>query len=252
MSEMANHPLSSSHPSGSGDRQPNRSPPDRIGSVKRPIGELMPGELLIDPPSMPAPAALTNSRPAMNRATPGAMMLMAKPDTMWLTPNVAVARACSRPPRMPPMTPPRIAIHGPPCQPHQPAKIVPMIIMPSRPMFTVPLRSANRPPRPARAIGAAVRTITPNVPADVRFGLSAISRAAEMTSTTVSTPSHVIVVFDSPARVRRRDEPVIRRDERHVVAAPVSAMAVSAIGTSGVRPAAALASAASAQRLTTS
>ena len=117
----------------------------------------------------------------MKRATPGAMMLMAKPETMWLTPNVTVARACSRPPRMPPMTPPTIAIHGPHSQPHQPAKTVPMIIMPSRPMFTVPLRSAKRPARPARAIGAAVRTITPNVPGDVRLLLSLMTRDAETT-----------------------------------------------------------------------
>ena len=165
--------------------------------MNSPIGLDIPGELLIEPPSMPVPASSTNSSPAMNRATPGEMMLMAKPATMWLTPNVAVASASKRPPRIPPMAPPTIAIHGPICQPHQPAKIVPMIIMPSRPMFTVPLRSAQRPASPAIAIGAAVRNITPNVPGDVRSLLSLMTRADETTIAPASTAKAIHCCLDS-------------------------------------------------------
>ena len=127
------------------------------------------------------PCAPTNNSLAMNRATPGAIRLMATPATMWLTPNVVVATLITRPPSMPPMMPPSRAIHGPYSQPHQPAKIVPITIMPSRPMLIVPLRSATRPDRPASPIGAAVRSATPIVPLDVRSSLSAQSRAIDIT-----------------------------------------------------------------------
>ncbi len=60
--------------------------------------------------------------------------------------------------------------------------IVPMIIMPSRPMFTVPDRSAYRPPMPARAIGIASRKPSPMVPDDVSRSASAITRAVDMTA----------------------------------------------------------------------
>ena len=136
-SDTRNHCFSSSQPSGSGVVQPNRSPPEVSGIVNRPMSPSLPGEFVTEPPG-----SLLNSSLAMKRASPGARMLIAKPLTMWLTPKVTVAMAWSSPPSMPPIRPPTSAIHGPKYQPHQPAKIVPMIIMPSRPMFTVPLRSA--------------------------------------------------------------------------------------------------------------
>src|SRR5579885_2058114 len=46
-------------------------------------------------------------------ATPAPSRLIATPDTMWLTPKVTVATACSRPPRAPNTTPPATAAHGP-------------------------------------------------------------------------------------------------------------------------------------------
>ena len=44
---------------------------------------------------------------------PSARMLMATPETMWSTPKVTVAIACSRPPSAPPMTPTRSRPRGP-------------------------------------------------------------------------------------------------------------------------------------------
>ena len=105
--------------------------------MNSPMSPVTPGELVSEPPCSP-----TNSVVDMNRAMPGARMLMAKPATMWLTPNVVVTRASSSPPNSPPTAPPSSAPHGPYSQPHQPPNTVPRIIIPSRPMFTVPLRSA--------------------------------------------------------------------------------------------------------------
>ena len=149
-SPMISHCLSSSQPRMSGVCQPNRSPPDRNGIVNLGGEFLLPGELVIDPPGSSA-----NSSPAMNRATPGARMLIAKPLTMWLTPNVTVARACSRPKIKPPTNPPMRPIHQLKYHAHHPANSVPAAIIPSRPMLIVPLRSAYNPPMPHIAIGIA-------------------------------------------------------------------------------------------------
>src|SRR4029079_7467881 len=162
-----NHPWSSIQPRMSGDLQPKRSPPDRNGTVNAPTLPELPGDVVIAPPWVS-----TNSSPAMNRAAPGAIRLIATPATMWFTPNVVVARLITSPPIMPPMIPPRSANHGPYSQPHHPAKIVPRTIMPSRPTLIVPLRSATRPDKPAKPIGAAVRSATPNVTLEVRSDVS--------------------------------------------------------------------------------
>ncbi len=103
----------------------------------------LPGDEVTEPPW-----TSTNSSLAMKRAMPGASRLMATPATMWLTPNVVVARLDSNPKSMPPTIPPRSAIHGPNSHPHQPAKMVPITIIPSMPMLTVPLRSATSASQP--------------------------------------------------------------------------------------------------------
>ena len=148
--------------------------------MNSPILPELPGDVVIAPPWVP-----TNSSPAMNLATPGAIRLIATPATMWFTPKVVVATLITSPPSMPPISPPRRAAHGPYSQPHQPAKIVPSTIMPSRPMLIVPLRSATRPDRPARPMGAAVRSATPKVPLDVRSG---VSERIRVTESTMNTP----------------------------------------------------------------
>ena len=81
---------------------------------------------------------------------------MATPETIWSTPNVTVATACTAPPMSPPTIPPTSPSQGLPekyanAAPNQ----VPRIIMPSRPMLTTPERSDHSPPRPASAIGTA-------------------------------------------------------------------------------------------------
>ena len=47
------------------------------------------------------PGAPENHRSARNAATPTAMMLIATPETMWSTPKITVASACSAPPMAP-------------------------------------------------------------------------------------------------------------------------------------------------------
>src|SRR6188472_3789598 len=151
-SATRNQPWSSIQPRMSGDFQPKRSPPDRNGTVNAPMLPELPGDVVIAPPCVS-----TNNSPAMNRAAPGAIRLIATPATMWFTPNVVVA------------------------------KIVPRTIMPSRPMLIVPLRSATRPDKPARPIGAAVRSATPNVPLEVRSSVSDRIRVVERMANAPST-----------------------------------------------------------------
>ena len=105
---------------------------------------------------------------------------------------------------MPPMIPPSSANHGPYSQPHHPAKIVPRTIMPSRPMLIVPLRSATRPDKPARPIGAAVRNATPNVPLDVRSAVSDRIRVVERTANAPTYRGKREPARRSPARRPRR------------------------------------------------
>ena len=152
--------------------------------VNSPILPDTPGELVSEPPCSP-----TNSTLAMNRATPGARMLTANPATMWLTPNVTVARPSSSPPSIPPTTPPSSPNQGPCCHANQPPNTVPAVIIPSRPMLTVPLRSDHSPARPAMAIGAATRIATANVPGEVTSSVLLINRAMA-TETTTSRPAH--------------------------------------------------------------
>ena len=99
-----------------------------------------------------------------NRANPTATRLITTPDTMWSTRKVTVARAwivANVAPASIPISSPMIGPHGRPqprpsgggsvkwCAPHDPVT-VPTIIMPSRPIFTMPERSLNRPPSPVR------------------------------------------------------------------------------------------------------
>ena len=95
---------------------------------------------------------------------PIATRLITTPETIWSTRNVTVTSAwidAKIAPASMPISRPMIGPHGRPqprpsgggsvkwCAPHEPVT-VPMIIMPSRPMFTMPERSLNRPPRPVR------------------------------------------------------------------------------------------------------
>ena len=86
--------------------------------------------------------------------------MITTPDTMWSTRNVIVATAwmlAKIAPHNAPKSRPRIGPHTVPSPtvsvkkraPNAPVT-VPMIISPSRPMFTMPERSLNRPPRPVR------------------------------------------------------------------------------------------------------
>ena len=162
---------------------PKKVPPDSTGIVNSPMSPVTPGEFVNEP------TLLVDEQDRRHEpGDAGARMLMAKPATMWLTPNVVVTTASSRPPKNPPTTPPSSAPHGPYSQPHQPPNTVPRIIIPSSPMFTVPLRSAYRPPSPHIAIGAAVRMATLIVPLDVRSSLSVIARVIDIASTAASAP----------------------------------------------------------------
>lgn len=113
------------------------------------------------------------------RTVPAARRLMATPLTMWSTPKVTVARACSRPPRAPPMRAATSAASGPQRHPAKPAPQTPSIIMPSRPMLTTPARSLIRPPRPARATGRVSHTIALMVPDAVRTPSPEMTRVIE-------------------------------------------------------------------------
>ena len=88
------------------------------------------------------------------------MRLITTPDTMWSTRNEIVATACrlakiapqSAPnsrPRIGPQTVPTPTVSVKKRAPNAPVT-VPTIINPSRPMFTIPERSLNSPPRPVR------------------------------------------------------------------------------------------------------
>ena len=61
----------------------------------------------------PPPWSPENHRSARNAATPTAMMLMATPDTMWSTPKMTVASACSAPPIAPNTIAAMTACQGP-------------------------------------------------------------------------------------------------------------------------------------------
>ena len=108
MSLTKNHRCSDIHPSGSGVEWPKKSPPERKGTVSEPMWPVIVGDWVIVPSPRP-----TNSSLDRNRHRPGAMMLMATPDTMWSTPKVIVARPWSRPPNAPPTPPHTRAAHGP-------------------------------------------------------------------------------------------------------------------------------------------
>ena len=55
---------------------------------------------MIEPPSW-----LVRISDDRNRASPGAVTLMATPEMMWSTPNDTVAMAWTNPPRAPPIMP---------------------------------------------------------------------------------------------------------------------------------------------------
>ena len=81
------------------------------------------------------------------------MMLIATPETMWSTPKITVAIACSSPPMRAEQhraedAGPRAVVVA-----EVAGTQVPRIIMPSRPMLTTPARSDHRPPSPASRIG---------------------------------------------------------------------------------------------------
>ena len=100
----------------------------------------------------PGPTGSPGRRTAAprNLASPMATRLMTTPDTMWSTRSVTVARAWTSENRSPAAAPTSSPTMGP-CSiaPHAPMT-VPTIIIPSSPMFTMPERSQNRPPSPAR------------------------------------------------------------------------------------------------------
>ncbi len=83
------------------------SPSDSPGMVISVIGSMR-GDCLEEPPG-------TLSKVKFDRywVKPTARMLTATPETMWLTLNVIVMIACSRPPRAPPTMPMRTPVHGP-------------------------------------------------------------------------------------------------------------------------------------------
>src|SRR5690606_35965914 len=139
MSETKNQPLALR------SRNASESP----GTVKLPSDSTA-GDCLAEPPWWPSKAS-----GARERVAPRAGMLIATPETMWLTLQVTVTRACSRPPSAPPRGPTRTRVHGPDGNPAQAPNQVPRIIMPTRAMLTTPARCAHRPPRPARPIGTA-------------------------------------------------------------------------------------------------
>ena len=96
----------------------------------------------------------SNQSKLRNWVNPAPRMLMATPETMWSTPKPTVAMAWSRPPTAPPSMPMMTPCHGPNSMQPQAPKKVPRIIIPSRPMLTMPARSDQRPPSPARAMGS--------------------------------------------------------------------------------------------------
>jgi len=88
MSETRNQPLVSS----------SRNAP-LPGSVNVPMGG-SPGDWVTPPPGRSAKISADR-----NRVTPAPRMFSATPDTMWSTPKVTVAIACTRPPIAPPRIP---------------------------------------------------------------------------------------------------------------------------------------------------
>ena len=79
-----------------------------------------------------------------------ATTLMTTPETMWSTLNVTVASACT----IEKISPDPAPISNPAVGPYsivpQAPMTVPMIMIPSRPMLTIPERSLNSPPSAAR------------------------------------------------------------------------------------------------------
>src|SRR5215211_7260418 len=103
--------------------------------------------------SWPSPKATMDRK----RGTPRARMLIATPDTIWSTRKVTVATAWISATSVPA----RVAISRPAIGPKrsdpQAPNQVPKIIIPSMPMFTMPDRSLNKPPRVARNRGTKAR-----------------------------------------------------------------------------------------------
>src|SRR5262245_15977861 len=116
-------------------------------------------------------------------------MLIATPETMWSTPNVTVAMACTRPPRTPPSAPKMTPYQGPQLNAAYAPNQVPRIIMPSRPILTTPARSDQSPPRPAMAIGTAAASAAPMAPLEVRSVASLTTRTNESNSRPAKTTS---------------------------------------------------------------
>ena len=88
---------------------------------------------------------------------------------MWSTWNVTVPTACIKPNIAPPRIPAIIPYQGPYIQAAQAPNQVPIIIMPSKPILTIPVLSENIPPSPARHIGMASLIAAPNVPLVVNW-----------------------------------------------------------------------------------
>ncbi len=147
----------------------------------------------------PASAALPSAKNSLARywVAPSASRLTATPETMWSTPKVMVATACTRPPRTPKAMPQSRPSQGLDCQPIQPAPKVPRIIMPSRPMLTTPARSDHRPASPARPMGTARPRAAATCPAESSWLAPVITRTAARSS---SAPATIM-------RVRPRERP---------------------------------------------
>ena len=70
--------------------------------------------------------------------------------------------------------------------------MVPTIIIPSRPMFTIPARSDHSPPSPASAIGIAEVRVTRSVPEEVSSWAPLSTRTSESSTTPASTYRRIL------------------------------------------------------------
>ena len=149
----------------------------------------------------PPPGVSTKISADRKRVIPAPRMLIATPDTMWSTPKVTVASACSSPPRAPPTMPARTPHQAPNSNAPQAPNQVPRMSWPSRPMLTTPARSDHRPPRPASPMGTASRSAAPVVPLEVMSSAPVTSRTIE---TSASSPAMLSRTTGSVIRGRRR------------------------------------------------
>ena len=166
--------------------------PALLGEIERGVGDAGHGDLrgrVAGRSSWrgPPPSRSGKIASARNVAAPAPMRLIATPDTMWSTPNVTVATACSRPPMTPNSAAPITPTQGPPWYVKNAAPQVPRIICPSRPMLTTPARSAQSPPSAAIRIGQVAMIAARMVPAEEMSSVSETMRTSDTTAMPAST-----------------------------------------------------------------